>query len=80
MAEKKKPAAAEESDAEKAAGTILVKSTLPSQPDGGDKVVLFEIDDRHPGGEAFVAGDKPVEVFPTPRVTALIREEKLVEV
>lgn len=77
MAEKKKAADAEKDDS---TGFITVKSTLESKPDGGDEVVLFELDDRHPGGEAFVAGDKPVKVFPTPRVTALIREERLIEV
>lgn len=78
MAEKKKAAETEKDDS--SPGFITVKSTLESKPDGGDEVVLFEKDDRHPGGEAFVAGDWPVKVFPTPRVTALIREERLIEV
>lgn len=64
----------------KSNGTIFVRSLLKGKPGGGDAVVLFERDDRHPGGEAYVAGNTPVEVFPTPQVAALIREEKLEEV
>lgn len=76
MAEKKKSADTDKGES----AFIKVKSTLKQKPDGGDEIVLFEVDNRHPGGEAFVAGDTPVEVFPTPRVTALIREERLIEV
>lgn len=59
---------------------ILVRSTLPPKPEGGDEVVLSEQDSRHPGGQAFIAGKTPVEVFPTPAVTALIKNEKLKDV
>lgn len=61
-------------------GVIRVRGALGVKPDGSGEVVLFERDERHPGGEAFVAGLDEVDVFPTPRVTALIREGKLEEV
>lgn len=64
----------------KTADTIWVRSLVKGRPGGGDQVVLWERDERHPGGEAYIAGETPVEVFPTPAVTALIRELKLEEV
>ena len=59
---------------------IRVKSGLPIKPNGGDEVVLFERDARHPGGEAYVAGATEVEVFPTALVISLLRDERLIEV
>ncbi|HMV50852.1 MAG TPA: hypothetical protein PLD20_24415 [Blastocatellia bacterium] len=60
--------------------TVFVRSLVKGKPGGGDQVVLWERDERHPNGEAYVAGETVVEVFPTPQVAALIREQKLEEV
>lgn len=46
----------------------------------GDRVALWERHPSHPGGEAFVAGSKPVQVAATPQVSRLIRAGVLVEV
>ncbi len=59
---------------------MIVRSTLPSTPDGGDPVVLHEQDDRHPGGFAFVSGKTPVEVFPTTAVLQALKDEKLKDI
>ncbi len=48
--------------------TIQVRSAIPPKPDGGHLVVLHEVDQAHPGGEAFVAGPHAVEVARTARV------------
>lgn len=64
----------------KTADTIWVRNLSEPKPDGSDQVVLWQRDARHPNGEAFVAGDKLVEVYLTPEVAALIREGKLEEV
>src|SRR5262245_49376440 len=45
-----------------------------------DRVVLFERDPAHPGGEAFVGGNGVTLVGKTTRVTTLLREGLLVEV
>jgi|SRR5215471_94483 len=45
-----------------------------------DRVVIWERDDRHPGGEAFVGGSAPDEVFRTPEIEGLLRAGLLVEV
>lgn len=45
-----------------------------------DRVVLSERDDRHPGGEAFVAGSAPEHVFRTPMVAQLLNDGLLIEV
>lgn len=82
--EKEKPKASEEKVKEPKAPkvtTIHVKATVPANADGSGAVILFERHERHPNGEAFVSAlDEGVEVWPTPRVTALIREGKLEEV
>lgn len=60
---------------------------VKSNRDDG-RVVLFERDRRHPGGEAFVAGDTladkddwpVVQVYPTPGVMSAIANRDLVEV
>lgn len=56
---------------------ILVKSGRPD-----NKVVLWEKDDRHPGGEAWVDGTmkNPVEVYPTDTVRGRLADGQLVEV
>lgn len=58
----------------------IVRSTLKPLDDGGDKVVLHEFDKRHPNGEVFIAGATPVEVFPTPAVSALVQQGTLKDV
>lgn len=59
--------------------TLWVKSTLPKQEDGGNKVVLWEKDPAHPKGEVLIAGDNPVEVGLTPAVSQALRDGKVVE-
>lgn len=62
--------------------TIFVRSLLKQQADGGHLVALFEKDDRHPGGEAFVSGPDVVEVFQTHAVAVALaggRIEKVTE-
>lgn len=46
----------------------------------GNRVALWERHPDHPGGEAFVAGPKPVQVAATLQVQRLIRTGALVEV
>lgn len=66
--------------------TIFVKSGLKT-----DQVALWEVDERHPGGEVYVAGldnekaNPPVkfpavEVFKTSLVMKYLGEGRLVEV
>jgi len=57
-----------------------VRSSIPAKPDSGNPVALYERNAAHPGGEAFVAGDKPVKVAVTAEVSRLIRDGILVEV
>ena len=45
-----------------------------------DRVVLWERDPAHPGGEAFVASSTPAQVAKTGEVARLLREGYLVEV
>lgn len=45
-----------------------------------DRVVLWERDRAHPGGEAFVASSTPARVAKTPEVERLLRAGMLVEV
>jgi hypothetical protein len=45
-----------------------------------DRVVLFERDPLHPGGEAFVGGSGPDHVYRTPRVRELLHAGMLLEV
>lgn len=59
--------------------TIFVKSTLKMNEDGSSKVALWEKDARHPGGEAYIAGDKPVEVGETAQVSKLLRDGVIVK-
>jgi hypothetical protein len=57
--------------------TIWVESGL-----GNNRVALWERDDAHPGGEAWVAGKgkAPVQVGETALVRRLIGDRQLVEV
>jgi hypothetical protein len=50
------------------------------KPDMADPVALWEKDERHPGGEAYIAGDTPVQVACTERVAAKLRAYELLEV
>lgn len=56
---------------------ILVKSGRTD-----NKVVLWEKDERHPGGEVWVDGTmaNPVEVYPTDVVRGRLADGQLVEV
>lgn len=45
-----------------------------------DRVVLFERDPRHPGGEAFVGGPAPDKVYRTGEVERLLHTGELVEI
>jgi hypothetical protein len=45
-----------------------------------DRVVIFERDDRHPGGEAFLGGSTPDQVFKTPEIERLMHEGLIVEI
>lgn len=56
---------------------LTVRSTIPTQPDGGNKVALFETHAEHPDGEAFVAGPNPVQVARTPTVQKLLGDGTL---
>lgn len=65
------------------ADTIKVKAS----PTCGDRVALWDVDEAHPGGEAFVAGAAEVkhaelpwvEVAETPAVLAALRDGLLVK-
>jgi hypothetical protein len=48
-------------------------------PEPADIVALWERDARHPGGEAYIAGDTPVEVACTERVAEKLRSYELLE-
>ncbi len=54
--------------------TIWVKAAQ------SDRVGIWERDDRHPGGEVFVAGDAIVEVARTSLVEDKLRIHDLVQV
>jgi hypothetical protein len=71
--------AAADSPKEEATKFVNVKSGLPKR-NGADVVALWEVDPSHPGGEAYVAGDKSVKVALTPEVNKRIREATLIEV
>jgi hypothetical protein len=45
-----------------------------------DRVVLFERDPRHPGGEAFVGGSAPDKVYRTAEVERLLHTGELLEI
>jgi hypothetical protein len=76
--------AAEEKQPEKTeggkVGTIFVRSTLPTEKDGGSRVALYDAHSDHPEGEAFVAGSKPVEVAKTPEVLRAMSEGRIEQV
>lgn len=63
-----------------AAKLITVRSTIPTRPDGGNVIALYEIHEDHPDGEAFVAGPGPVKVARTGTVHRLISDGTLEEV
>lgn len=45
-----------------------------------DRVVLFERDPRHPGGEAFVGGAAPDKVYRTAEVERLLHTGEMIEI
>ena len=45
-----------------------------------DRVVLYEVDPIHPGGQAFIGGDGPDHVYRTDQVEALLQSGELIEV
>jgi hypothetical protein len=45
-----------------------------------DRVVLFERDPRHPGGEAFVGGGAPDKVYRTAEVERLLHTGEIIEI
>ena len=45
-----------------------------------DRVVVYERDNRHPGGEAFIAGPTPDFVYRTPQINQLVMQGMIVEV
>jgi hypothetical protein len=59
---------------------ITVRSTIPTKPDGGNVVALYEAHEDHPDGEAYVAGPAPVKVARTGQVHRLISDGTLEEV
>lgn len=59
---------------------ITVRSTIPTRPDGGNVVALYETHEDHPDGEAYVAGPAPVTVARTGQVHRLISDGVLEEV
>ncbi len=61
------------------AKVIEVVSNLVPREDGGDPVALFERHEAHPGGEAFIAGPRPVSVALTARVIEALREGRIIE-
>jgi hypothetical protein len=58
---------------------IYVKSALPPMH-GGDQTALFERDEAHPGGEAFVSGNAVVQVAETSAVASALANKRLVKV
>lgn len=45
------------------------------------RTILWEVDERHPGGEIFLSNNQKVkEVFETPRINALLNSKVLVRV
>lgn len=44
-----------------------------------DRVAIWEKDDAHPGGEAYVAGKVPEEVAMTPEMSLRLRNEEIRE-
>jgi hypothetical protein len=58
---------------------IRVCAPLAQREDGGFTMVLFERDQAHPGGEAWIATDgKPAMVARTPAVDRLLRGGELI--
>lgn len=57
------------------ADLMTVKGTLSD-----NRVALWERDDRHPNGEAFIAGDGLAQVYPTPAVKRRLADGLLTDV
>lgn len=56
---------------------IKVRSKIPTKKDGTNEVVVWDRDDAHPDGEAFIAGPTVVEVAPTAAITSAIHAGKI---
>lgn len=67
-------------DVQNKLATVWVISGLKARANGEHPVALWEQNVAHPDGEAYVAGDKPVEVALTPAVVQKIRNDELIEV
>ena len=61
--------------------TVFCPRIRPFDPDRPEnKVILFEIDERHPGGQAFLAEGNTADVFPSAEVKARLGDGRLVKV
>ena len=62
--------------------TVFAPRTRPFDPDHPqNRGVLFEIDERHPGGQAYLAEGNTAEVYPnTPAVRERLGDGRLVKV
>lgn len=61
--------------------TVFAPRTRPFDPGRPqNKGVLFEIDDRHPGGQAYLAEGNTADVYPTTEVNARLGDGRLVKV
>jgi len=49
-------------------GTGTIREIRVERDSTGSRVILWEKHDKHPNGEVFIAGDKPVRVAETPKV------------
>ncbi len=59
---------------------IFVRSNYKQNADSGDVVAFSERDEQHPNGEAFIAGNSPVEVTLTENLVAALNAGEIVEV
>lgn len=57
--------------------TITVKGTAEANKDGSFPVAVWERDEAHPDGEAFVAGPTEVEVGKTYAVTSALQKGEI---
>lgn len=60
------------------ADTITIKASKAA----GNRVALWDVDDAHPDGEVYVAGQdaEPVEAAETPRVLEALRDGRVEKV
>lgn len=61
--------------------TVFAPRIRPFNPERPEnKVLLFEIDERHPGGQAFLAEGNTADVYPTAAVKERLGDGRLVKV